>query len=136
MTELVFVVPFDGPAATPSTTSIRLEDRIDVVSETVTVHRFTPVTTPPDEQWAWSELRDYVVGQIIEIHGVFPRNPAKEMGIFQAFCGRWGADAFAIARYAFETMGGYWRNAPVSVNRFCQGSDPYFAEMVVRYLHD
>ena len=139
MTELVFVVPFDGVDTTSSTATIRVEDRIDAVSETVTVHQFTPAGTThllhSDEQWTWYELRDYVVGKIIEIHGVFPRNEMKEMGIFKAFCARWGADAPAIARYAFESAGGYWKNAPVSVTRFCKGSDPYFSQLIVNHLN-
>jgi hypothetical protein len=139
MTELVFVVPFDGADVTSSTAMIRVEDRIDAVSETVTVHQFTPAAAThlmrPVEAWTWSELRDYVVGKIIEIHGVFPRNNMKEGAIFKAFCTRWGDDAPAIARYAFESMGGYWKNAPVSVNRFCKGSDPYFAQLIVDHLN-
>lgn len=136
MTELVFVVPFDQSS---TASVVQVQDQIPVVSETVKVHQFTP---PPvthvlhrDETWTWYELRDYVVGKIVEIHGVFPRNDKKEMGIFKAFATRWGTDAPAIARYAFESMGGYWKNAPVSVNRFCKGSDPYFAQLIVNHLN-
>jgi hypothetical protein len=136
MQDLMFVVPLDQPT-TGST--VRIQDHVPAVTETVTVRNFTPAPTAhvmiPDAQWSWQELRDYVVGKIVEIHGVFPRNATKEMGIFKSFTTRWGNLAPVIARYAFEEMGGYWKNAPVSVTRFCKASDPYFAQLIVNHLN-
>jgi hypothetical protein len=138
MTDLVFVVPFEPSEATTEAV-VRVEDRVPLVGETVTVHQLTPppVTHVMTEQsrWSWQELRDYVVGRIIATHGPYPRNDKKEMGIFKSFADRWGPDAPDIAKFAFEQMGGYWKNAPISVNRFCKASDPYFATPIIDHLN-
>jgi hypothetical protein len=138
MTDLVFVVPPDQPTTTSSV--IKIGDPIAVVGESVRVHQLAPppvasqlLTERP--AWSWQQLRDYVVGKIFELHGPDPRNDKKELGIFKAFADRWGADAPDIARYAMEVMGGFWKNAPVSVNRFCKGSDPYFAKPILDHLN-
>jgi hypothetical protein len=96
----------------------------------------THVSAVAEADWTWEQLRDYVVGHIQAVNGVFPRDPDKEMGVFKAFLDRWKSDAVPIARYAFEVMNGYWRNAPISVNRFCKGSDPYFAKVIAAWLHE
>jgi hypothetical protein len=87
-----------------------------------------------DEQWSWSDLRDYVVTQIEAVHGPQPRDHYKEMGIFKAFASRWQEAAPAIARHAFEVERGMWRSAPISVSRFAKGSDPYFAVPIAERL--
>lgn len=134
---LVFVMPSDprlGPIP------VRLDDPVPVVDESVKVHNLAPPPTASvllaaDQEWGWRELRDYVVAQIVDRHGVFPRNEKKEAGIFKAFCTRWGTAAPVIARFAFEQMDGFWMGAPISVNRFCKGSDPYFAERILKHLN-
>ena len=85
--------------------------------------------------WGWSEVRDYAVSSIETKFGVFPRDARKEAGIFKRFCVQYGADSGAIARYAFETMDGWWMNSPVSVNRFCKGSDPYFSTPILARIN-
>lgn len=82
--------------------------------------------------WTWDDLRNYVVGKIQEFHGDFPRNEAKEFGIFSAFAGRFDDLAGPIAQFAFETSStpGYWKGSPISVTRFCKGSDPYFGDQI------
>jgi hypothetical protein len=93
------------------------------------------VTIDPAEKDRWSELRDYVVEKMEEIHGPFPRDAKQESGIFKSFIGRWGFDnAMAIARCAFEVHGGMWYNSPVRVQRFCKGSDPYFSVQIAGLL--
>lgn len=114
----------------------------DDVVETVIVQQPTPVITQhvvvrpsassthvlkPVDQWGWEEVRDYVVGSIEARHGAFPRNFKTEGSIFKSFTNRWGAKAGLIAKIAFEEFDGMWKGAPISVNRFCVGSDPYFA---------
>lgn len=84
--------------------------------------------------WEWDDLRDYVVAQIEQRFGVFPRDSRKEASIFKSFLGRWGQQAQQIARFAFEVEDGYWKGSPVSVNRFCKASDPYFSEVIARRL--
>lgn len=112
-------------------TTTAVVEKVDIIRETVTT------TTQPathmlaaDESWSWRELRDYVVGEIEQRFGAFPRDLLKEKGIFDAFLSRWGTKAARIARYAFESCQGIWRGAPVSVNRFCKASDPYFAAVI------
>lgn len=83
---------------------------------------------------AWRQVRDYVVEQVISYHGRFPRNAAKEAGIFKGFVTRWGDNAMPIARVAFETHRGIWHNAPIRVERFSQNSDPYFASVIAQTL--
>lgn len=90
----------------------------------------------PDQEWDWRELRDYVVDQIERQHGLFPRNSKQEYGIFSRFANTFGADAPAIARFAFEVEGGFWLGAPISVTRFCKGSDPFFAQPIIERLRE
>lgn len=83
------------------------------------------------EQWGWQNLRDYVVGQIESLHGPFPRDPVKEAAIFKGFISRWGSERAAkIAQAAFTTYSGWWRSAPIGVNRFTVSSDPFFAQVI------
>lgn len=89
-----------------------------------------------DEVWGWSDLRDYVVHEIEARFGTFPRDAKKEFGIFSRFVKEHGAASAAIARYAFEQCNGFWANAPISVNRFCKASDPFFAEPIKTRLAD
>lgn len=89
----------------------------------------------PPALWNWSDLRDYIVAEVEKVHGPQVRDPKKEAGICKGFLSRWGAEqAVAIARAAFEVHGGMWRNAPISMNRFCKGSDPYFAQPIADNL--
>lgn len=82
----------------------------------------------------WEQLRDYVCAAIESQVGAFPRNPVKEKAIFSSFMNRWDERAEAIARRAVEVHGCWWQNAPLSVNRFCKGSDPYFAEIIASQI--
>ena len=87
------------------------------------------------DEWGWQELRDYVVGQIESRWGARPRDPNKESGIFKGFITRWGAqNARRIAEVAFTVHGGQWRGAPISIERFCKGSDEYFAAVIMRNI--
>ena len=84
--------------------------------------------------WTWEQMRDYVLGEITSRWGARPRDPLKESGIFKGFVGRWGDKSEPIARAAFETYNGIWNGAPVSVERFAKGSDPYFAEVIAKNI--
>jgi hypothetical protein len=88
----------------------------------------------PDPEWTWQDLRDYVVGQIQERCGEFPRDPNRETGIFKGFYSRHGACSAVIARHAFETLGGWWNGSPVGVGRFAKASDAYFAVPIIERL--
>ena len=100
------------------------------VSPPAVVSSTTPLTA--SEAWTWEQRRDYVVGEITARWGARPRDPLKESGIFKGFVNRWGAQSEPIARAAFETYNGIWNGAPVSVERFSKGSDPYFAEVIAK----
>lgn len=107
-----------------------------VVSERVHI---TPVSgasylLKEDTAWTWEDLRDYVMGQIEEFHGPQLRNAMKESAIFKGFKARHGDKAVGIARFAFEQQRGMWQRAPISVNRFCKGSDPYFSDPIKNRL--
>lgn len=84
--------------------------------------------------WTWEQLRDYVIGEITSRWGARPRDPLKESGIFKGFVNRWGDRSEAIARAVFENYNGVWNGAPVSVERFAKGSDPYFAEVLAKNI--
>jgi len=114
----------------------RTSPAIPTVQETV---RLTPVAgaaylMKDDADWTWEDLRDYVMGQIVAHHGPQLRNPVKEAGIFKGFMARYGVQAVGIARFAFEQQRGMWQRAPISVTRFCKGSDPYFADVIAKRL--
>lgn len=90
------------------------------------------------ENWTWMELRDYVAAQIIERFGPFPRDSRKEHAIFSRYVATFGAkDAAAVAQYAFgPACDGWWGKAPISITRFCKGSDPYFTAPILARLAD
>lgn len=120
--------------------TVRIVDAQSAVGERVTVR---PLAGPaaayllkPDHEWAWSDLRDYVIANICEVSGrPVPRDVAKEKAIFAGFLARYQEFAGTIARHAFEGPdGGWWRGAVIGVNRFCKGSDPYFADVIVGRL--
>lgn len=131
---------FDTDLDTAISSEVRSTAMAVKVTETVTV---TPRPTESrtfvgkaEGEWDWSDLRDYVVVQIEQRFGSFPRDAKKESGIFKSFLTRYGAKAPAIAKYVFESEGGYWLGAPVGVNRFCRGSDPYFGDVISERLVD
>ena len=114
VSQAVIVEPVAPPRQTPPATS----------------RRYLYTSLP----WKWDELRDYVVYEIEDRFGPFPRDTYKEIGIFKGFISRWGDASEGIARHGFETMGGYWGGAPISVFRFCANSDPYFAAPIAERL--
>jgi len=121
--------------------SLVVRESVPRVRERVTV---TPMTMPAPGashllsgagDWTWSQLRDYVIREIELRHGAQPRDPRKERGIFSSFLGRWPeGQAVRIAKAAFEVHDGWWGNAPISVNRFCKASDPYFSRVILAQL--
>ncbi len=88
-----------------------------------------------DGEWDHLALRDWVIDQIESVRGVQPRLPAPhEAQLMLGFMGRWGDLAIPIARYAFDVCGGVWMGKPIAIERFAQGSDPYFAKEISRRL--
>lgn len=52
----------------------------------------------------------------------------REDEILNGFFGRFGPEAgMAVCIQAFTVHGGMWRGAPVTVRRFEENQDPYFA---------
>lgn len=125
--------PAPAAPATQTTTTVA-----PAIVQTVSIDH-TPSRTDllaDTEQWTWAEFRDYVVAEIINRFGPFPRDARKEYGIFNRFFSQYGQDAIAIAKYAFESCDGWWGKAPISINRFCKSSDPYFSEPILERLRD
>jgi hypothetical protein len=87
------------------------------------------------ENWSWAELRDYVTAQIISFFGAFPRDSRKEYGIFHRYHSTYGLDGVRVAEFAFGPVcEGWWGGAPISINRFCKASDPYFTSPILDRL--
>lgn len=126
--------------------TVRVSSTVPAVRETVTITRPEPATAPAAREtrtshvgkdpadWSWENLRDYAVRQIESFHGPFPKEPAKITGIFRSFHSRYGRHAGPIAVAAFELYRGRWKGAPISVTRFCKGSDAYFGDVILNRL--
>lgn len=129
------MIDYDAIEA-PATATTTIKETAPVVTEKVVVTHIASArhVMRPEGEWGWEELRDYVVNAIEQRHGPFPRNMKTEMGTFKGFMKRWGSQAPAIARFAFEQCDGMWKGAPISVTRFCAGSDPYFAQPIASRL--
>lgn len=111
-------MPVEAPAPTTSTVGLAVAH-----------------TLKPEAEWEWSDLRDYVMREMENVHGPQVRDSIKEKSIFGSFIKRHGAEtSAAIARYAFGFSKGMWANAPISVNRFCKASDPFFADPIKQRL--
>ena len=127
-----FDTELDRAGVTQITTTVQVEEKVSVKPKLSSSKEFLGKTV-----WGWRELRDYVVIEIERRYGAFPRDQRKEYGIFNSFVNRWGAeDAQAIARYAFEMLDGRWAGAPISIFRFCKGSDDFFARPILDYVED
>lgn len=133
MTQLIAFFPTTGPVAAKQQAPVEVAP---VVTQQVTVEQVPSRTdlAREESQWSWQELRDYVVAQIIAKHGPFPRDAKKEFGIFSRYLRDHGQAGIAVAKAAFEMYDGYWRGAPISINRFSKGSDPYFVEPILARL--
>lgn len=124
-------MPVQAPVVVMQTKTTTVVDTARVTLQANDRHSYQG---KPDAQWDWQALQDYVVDQIESFHGVFPRESGKEYGIFNGFLNRWGAEAPAIARYAFEVQQGYWVNAPIAIARFTKSNDPFFAQPIIEKL--
>lgn len=129
------MINFDVEVDTVRRVTVR--EQMPTVMERVTV---TPISSSrhlltQEESWTWEELRDYVITEIVRRHGPQVRNGKKERAIFSSFLNRWPeGKAVLIAKAAFEIYDGMWANAPLSVNRFCKASDPFFSEVIIDRL--
>ena len=157
-------VPLTDPGSR-SIPTVTIEQVCRPVTEQVTVHPLTrtartgmyldradraeaddldlPTATAPtadlaldDAAFGPAEVLTYVAREIESRFGPFPRSPHKEKAIFARFCAHYGEWALPIARHAFQAKGGYWKGAPVSMTRFCKGSDPYFGDLILAHLHN
>lgn len=119
--------PVDSP-------KIVLDEHTPLATQTVTV---TPVPSADRSyliteamEWSPEQLRFYVIAEIEARFGVRGRDPVKETAIFRRFAKTWGELAGPIAVHAFTVLDGWWQNAPISITRFCKGSDSYFARPI------
>lgn len=150
MIDFDFVPPTSASAARVATPSASVQSEPDAISvplvvdeppivrDTVVATRLSESATyltVPEESWGWEELRDYVVHEIEAKQGPQPRDFRKEAGIFKSFMARYGDQSVAIAKVAFgPVFDGVWRSAPITVTRFCKGSDPYFGDVILKRL--
>ena len=123
-----------GVARQVTGTAVRVTETTTVRQAPNTHHSYEAKAS--DEDWDWEALRDYVVDRIEFFHGSFPRDFRKEKSIFSRFAKEFGSDAVRIARFVFEgpAADGRWAGAPVSVNRFCKGSDDFFARPILEKI--
>ncbi len=135
------LIDFGFDAAAPATITKtrpapRVVQTVPQVIETVTVRpsQAAGFVMRSEDTWGWQDLRDYVIREIESRHGVQVRNPKTESSIFKSFLSRYPEQAVAIARAAFDVHNGMWRNAPISVNRFCKASDVYFSDVIANNL--
>jgi hypothetical protein len=81
--------------------------------------------------WTAADVRAYICEEIERIHG--PQLPGHDATVvLGAFCERFGIPAAVrIARAAFEVYGGMWRGAPVTIRRFAEAHDSFFASQLL-----
>jgi hypothetical protein len=127
------LIDFDSDFGTVTETAPVITEQVIVRPVVQSIPSVT-FALKPDAEWGWEELRDYVVNAIEQRHGEFPRNFKTEHSIFKSFLSRWGTQAPAIARTAFEHFDGMWKGAPIGVNRFCKASDQFFAQVIADRL--
>lgn len=129
-------IDLDTPA--PVKATARVVETAPVIAETVRVapaSQSVGYTLKDASAWGWTDLRDYVIREIEQRHGPQVRNPTREASIFKSFMSRWPEQSVAIAQAAFGPVhDGMWRNAPISVNRFCKASDPFFSAVIAERL--
>lgn len=87
-----------------------------------------------DDEWTWSDLRDYVMHELEERHGPQTVNAVTQASTFKGFMKRHETRSAEIARYAMETCRGRWYGNPITVNSFCKNSDPTFANEILDLL--
>jgi hypothetical protein len=87
--------------------------------------------TKPAHQWSPEDFAAFVTEEIHRACG--EQLPCRDaQGILTAFFGRFGAaDAVRIAKAAFELYGGFWAQAPVTVRRFADTHDDFFARPIL-----
>lgn len=109
--------------------SVTITERVEVSPLGPSSYRLKP-----DNEWGWTELRDYVVDMVEHYFGLFPRDLPKEVSIMKSFTERFGHDAPRIARAAYEVHKGYWGGAPIRLSRFARASDEWFARVILAQL--
>lgn len=81
--------------------------------------------------WTPADFRAYVSEEIERLHG--PQLPCRRADdILNGFFDRHGpAGAVFISRHVFEVLGGMWMGAPVTVRRFTESNDEFFARAIL-----
>lgn len=80
-----------------------------------------------------STLAGYIQEQIVALHG--PQLPCPgSASIINGFWERFGEKGFLIARRAFTAHRGVWMGAPITVARFGESNDEYFALPLLKEL--
>lgn len=117
-----------------TTSAPRIRETLTVTAPAPREQRTTDIGKRAAE-WSAEDLQAYVVRQIEDRTGAFPKDPVRLNATFKGFLTRYGADAGPIAVAAFETYQGRWKGSPISWQRFCKGSDPYFGDEIRERLN-
>lgn len=86
----------------------------------------TLIQAPVSSAITSESLGAHILEQIAQIHGPqLPCYQARE--ILDGFWERFGPGGMAICDQAFTAHRGMWRGAPITVLRFSERHDPFFA---------
>lgn len=90
--------------------------------------------TKEARHWSAADFAAFVLEEINRACG--EQLPVSDGdAILAGFFDRWGAEtAVRIAKAAFELYGGFWANAPVTVRRFADTHDEFFAYRILAAL--
>lgn len=92
--------------------------------------RVAALAARPATEWTAGDFRGFVIDEMLRRNG--PQLSVQQADqLMTEFFGRFGADAVNIVRRVFEVHGGFWRGAPVTVRRFAQSQDVFFAEPIL-----
>jgi hypothetical protein len=107
------------------------------VTSTITVApvsaRVAELADLPPGDWKIADFKLFITEEIERHAG--PQLPCPQRDeILDGFWARYGPQGVMIARRAFEVYGGFWMAAPITVRRFEESQDVYFADVLLREI--
>lgn len=105
----------------------------DSLTVTPVSERVAGLTALDGTQWSADDLSLYIREETAALCG--PQIPCgRESDIAAEFLSRFGADGVRIARAAYEIHAGRWKGAPVTIRRFTESNDAFFARVILGQL--
>jgi hypothetical protein len=84
-------------------------------------------------EWSAADLLFFIREETSRLCG--PQVPCnREEKIASEFLSRFGADGVMIARAAYEVHSGRWMGAPITIRRFSESNDEFFARAILGQL--